>query len=129
MAGRSRRPARAAESTPYDTLGIEPGVSYGEIRKAYLRKVRESPPETDPAEFQKVRRAYEELKDGERKRKLDLSLVRRNLERNPPRHEPLDAVELFRRRALQLLTAGSDLYVKDFSSRYGEVDELIRNLR
>jgi curved DNA-binding protein CbpA len=38
-----------------------------EIRAAYLRKVKEHPPDRDPREFERVRDAYETLRDRRRR--------------------------------------------------------------
>lgn len=51
-------------STYYDILGLEPGASQAEIKKAYFRLVRQHSPESDPEQFQKIREAYEQLKKG-----------------------------------------------------------------
>ena len=48
----------------YETLGINPDASAGDIKKAYFRLVRKYSPEKDPQQFQKIREAYEALKDG-----------------------------------------------------------------
>jgi curved DNA-binding protein CbpA len=48
---------------PYQVLGIEAEASDEEIRAAYLRKIREHPPERDAAAFERVRDAYAELRD------------------------------------------------------------------
>lgn len=44
-------------------LGIAPGATKAEIRKAYLRLVKTRPPETDPEGFQRLRAAYDALND------------------------------------------------------------------
>lgn len=49
-------------NTYYDTLGLEPGASQAEIKKAYFKLVRQHSPESDPEQFQKIRKAYEQLK-------------------------------------------------------------------
>jgi curved DNA-binding protein CbpA len=52
---------------PYEVLGIPENSSEAEIRAAYLRKVREFPPDRAPEQFQAIRQAYDTLKDpGER---------------------------------------------------------------
>jgi curved DNA-binding protein CbpA len=56
---------------PYQVLGIEPEATSEEIRAAYLRKIREHPPERDAAAFELVRDAYADLRDPrERTRRL-----------------------------------------------------------
>ncbi len=48
---------------PYEVLELTPGASDQEIRAAYLRKLKQHPPERDPQEFERVRDAYEDLRD------------------------------------------------------------------
>jgi len=45
-------------------LGVSEHASEQEIRRAYLRRVAEHRPEQDPEGFQRVRQAYETLRDG-----------------------------------------------------------------
>jgi len=52
---------------PYRVLAIAPDAGDDEIRAAYLAKVREFPPDRAPAEFEKVRDAYEALRDPRRR--------------------------------------------------------------
>jgi curved DNA-binding protein CbpA len=59
---------------PYQLLGIPLEAGDDEIRAAYLRKVKEYPPDRAPREFEKVRDAYELLRDpGRRTRHLLVS--------------------------------------------------------
>lgn len=59
---------------PYQVLGIPLEAGDEEIRAAYVRKVKEFPPDRAPHEFEKVRDAYELLRDpGRRTRHLLLS--------------------------------------------------------
>ncbi len=48
--------------TYYEILGLKPGASQQEIKKAYFRQIRKHSPESDPKGFQEIRRAYDELK-------------------------------------------------------------------
>jgi curved DNA-binding protein CbpA len=48
---------------PFDILGISPDASADEIRAAYLAKVRECPPDRSPEQFERVRDAYEKVRD------------------------------------------------------------------
>jgi curved DNA-binding protein CbpA len=52
-----------AHDDPAEILGVSIDASPEQIRAAYLRKVREYPPERFPAEFEKIRDAYDILKD------------------------------------------------------------------
>ncbi|HBA47182.1 MAG TPA: hypothetical protein DCZ91_05170 [Lachnospiraceae bacterium] len=50
-------------NTYYQVLGLEPGASQLEIKKAYFKMIRQHSPESDPEQFQKIREAYEQLKN------------------------------------------------------------------
>ena len=54
---------------PREVLGVSSSAGEEEIRAAYLRKVKEYPPDQAPEEFEKVRNAFETLRDP-RKRTL-----------------------------------------------------------
>ncbi len=47
----------------YKILGLDPGASQMEIKKAYFKLIRQHSPESDPEQFQKIREAYEQLKN------------------------------------------------------------------
>ena len=44
-------------------LGVPVNAGEEEIRAAYLSKVKEYPPDRNPAEFEKIRDAYDTLRD------------------------------------------------------------------
>jgi curved DNA-binding protein CbpA len=48
---------------PRAVLGVAPDATDEQIRAAYLRKVKEFPPDRNPVEFEQVRDAYELLRD------------------------------------------------------------------
>ena len=48
-------------------LGISISASEEEIRSAYLAKVKEHPPDRSPEEFERIRDAYETLRDPRRR--------------------------------------------------------------
>lgn len=51
---------------PHDVLGLSPDEHDDDvIRKAYLNCLRAHPPDRDPEGFQRVRKAYDELRSGE----------------------------------------------------------------
>jgi curved DNA-binding protein CbpA len=54
---------------PNEVLGVAPNAAEEDIRAAYLRKLKEYPPDRAPEEFEKVRNAFETLRDP-RKRTL-----------------------------------------------------------
>ena len=50
-------------NTYYEILGLAPGASQTDIKKAYFRLIRQYSPESDPEQFQKIREAYEQLRN------------------------------------------------------------------
>jgi uncharacterized protein (DUF1786 family) len=53
--------------TPNEILGLTANASDAEIRAAYLTKVKEFPPDRSPEEFEKIRDAYDTLRDPRRR--------------------------------------------------------------
>jgi curved DNA-binding protein CbpA len=60
-------------------LGVTSSASLEDIRAAYLSKVREYPPERCPEEFERIRDAYEVLRDPRNRAKA--MLIARDFER------------------------------------------------
>ena len=60
-------------AAPQEVLGVAFDATEDEIRAAYLRKVKQYPPDRAPAEFERIRDAYEILRDP-RRRALDMLL-------------------------------------------------------
>ena len=52
---------------PHGILGVSVDASDEEIRTAYLGKVKEHPPERSPEEFERIRDAYDILRDPRRR--------------------------------------------------------------
>ncbi|MCH9684153.1 MAG: hypothetical protein K0V04_22160 [Deltaproteobacteria bacterium] len=50
---------------PYVLLDVRPGASPDQIRRAYLRRVKTFKPDRYPAEFRRVREAYDRLREQE----------------------------------------------------------------
>uniref|UniRef100_Q01SX6 Heat shock protein DnaJ domain protein n=1 Tax=Solibacter usitatus (strain Ellin6076) TaxID=234267 RepID=Q01SX6_SOLUE len=59
---------------PRQVLELPPDAGDEEIRAAYLRKVKQYPPDRAPSEFEKVRDAYESLKDPRRRARQMLAV-------------------------------------------------------
>jgi curved DNA-binding protein CbpA len=57
-----------------EILGIPANAAEEDIRAAYLRRVKEHPPDRSPEEFEKIRDAYETLRDP-RRRMRDMMLA------------------------------------------------------
>ena len=91
---------------PLQVLGIPPDAGEEEIRAAYLRKVKEYPPDRAPTEFEKVRDAYESLRDPRRR-------VHQMLEVDP--HEPF--VKLLEGRAGERRFLGPDQWIATLKGR------------
>ncbi|MBI3181927.1 MAG: DnaJ domain-containing protein [Myxococcales bacterium] len=58
---------------PWGVLGLGAGASDEAIRAAYLSKLKEHPPDRSGAEFERLRDAYEVLRDPRRRAALILS--------------------------------------------------------
>lgn len=56
-----------SSESPHDVLGVSPQASETEIRAAYLRKVRECPPDRQAEAFERIRDAYDVLRDPRRR--------------------------------------------------------------
>jgi curved DNA-binding protein CbpA len=66
---------RGDDLDPASVLDLEPDAGDDEVRAAYLRLIKEHPPERDPAAFERIRDAYDALRDpGRRARSLLLSV-------------------------------------------------------
>ncbi|HEX6813018.1 MAG TPA: J domain-containing protein [Planctomycetota bacterium] len=50
-------------SSPWDVLGVEPGCSPEDLRKAYAKQLKLHRPDVDPEGFRRIRDAYEFLRD------------------------------------------------------------------
>lgn len=64
------------KSDPYQTLNLSTTADEAEIRRQYLRLVKEHSPEKDPEGFAAIREAYEELRDPVERMKTRLFGIR-----------------------------------------------------
>jgi curved DNA-binding protein CbpA len=53
--------------TALEILGVELNATEEQIRAAYLAKVKEHPPDRSPDEFERIRDAYDALRDPRRR--------------------------------------------------------------
>lgn len=118
-----------AIKNPYEILDITETASFEEIRKAYLKKVKLCPPEKDPEGFKVIRKAYSLLKDGEQRKRLDLTLYRRKSGLKLINNEDYNFNSLFKDRIFRLLLYSSDLYVKNFKTHFHDITDEIRKLK
>jgi curved DNA-binding protein CbpA len=58
--------------TPFDTLGVTEDATDEAIKKAYLQKVRQYPPERAPEQFQNIRAAFDAIKTRQQRLKYQL---------------------------------------------------------
>ncbi|MDM8560333.1 J domain-containing protein [Candidatus Parabeggiatoa sp. HSG14] len=58
--------------TPFDILGIAENATDEEIKKAYLQKIRQNPPERAPEQFKTIRAAFEAISDRSQRLKYQL---------------------------------------------------------
>lgn len=131
--GRSKRragkqPTGQREETPYRILDVPEGAGAEEIRKAYLSKVREFPPEREPEGFKRIQKAYAVLKDAVRRKTLDQAMFRTILDPDGPEGPAVDFGDLFRERVFLLLLASSDLFTEDFSRHNTDIDRKVETL-
>ena len=55
--------------SPHEVLGLATDASEEQVRAAYLAKVKEFPPDRDAGQFEKVRDAYDTLRDPRKRAK------------------------------------------------------------
>lgn len=56
----------------YKILGTRSNIGQKRIKEKYIAKIKEFPPETHPEEFEEIRRAYETLKDVDKREQYDM---------------------------------------------------------
>ncbi|MFD1362065.1 tetratricopeptide repeat protein [Lentibacillus salinarum] len=61
------------EQSYYKMLGTTANISQRRIKEKYIEAVKKHPPETDPEQFEKIREAYETLKDPIKRKQYDIS--------------------------------------------------------
>jgi DnaJ domain len=57
---------------PFAVLGIGSEATEDEIRAAYLTGIKQNPPETAPEQFERIRDAYEQLRDPRKRARQSL---------------------------------------------------------
>jgi curved DNA-binding protein CbpA len=128
--GKKITPADAAPAkNPYEILGISREASPGEIRKAYLKKLRLSPPERDPEGFKAVKHAYTLLQDAVQRKTLDLKLFKKESGIEIKPGPPPDLMNFFTLRLLRFFLASSDFYTRDFSRDFRDITQEIKSLK
>ncbi|MGC8549487.1 MAG: DnaJ domain-containing protein [Acidobacteriaceae bacterium] len=64
-----------ADFNPYAVLGADPEANDDQIRAAYLARLKQFPPDRAPVEFERVRDAYDLLRDRRRRAQYKLFAV------------------------------------------------------
>lgn len=67
-----RRSRRPKVENYYKSLGLRANATQEAIKQKYIEMLRLFPPESYPEEFQRIRRAYETLRDPVKRSEYDL---------------------------------------------------------
>ena len=98
-------------TNPFQVLGVPETADDAEIKKAYLRKVREFPPDRAPQQFQVVREAFEAVQT--RRDRLRYRLFHTELPTPAMLLEPSSQDAGSRRPGLELLQRTLDRTLAD----------------
>lgn len=62
----------------YKKLDLDKNATVEEIKKSYLKKVKEFPPERNPDKFIEIRKAYEDILEYVNNEKYEVDLIKRH---------------------------------------------------
>ncbi len=105
---------------PYEVIGVAPTASQEQITQAYFARVRESPPERDPAGFKRLRAAYDRVKTPEKRLETDMTRFAPWPEPELPAAPPLD-LSVSRDDVFRAARAFSDLARTEWREDYREI--------
>jgi len=97
---------------PYTVLGLENLSDDAEIKRAYFKKVRESPPEREPEKFREIRQAYEKLKDAEFRSLVELFRLQTPMA-VPKRRRPVYDLKVHPEDLLRFALSVQDIAMED----------------
>ena len=89
---------------PYVVLAVDRRADEKTIKRAYFKKVREYPPESNPEKFKEIRTAYDQLRNAERRAKIDLFLLQ-SPPKTPNRRRPNYDLNVHRADMIRLALA------------------------
>ncbi|CQR72108.1 chaperone protein DnaJ [Sporomusa ovata DSM 2662] len=69
---RRRKKASREVEDYYALLAVNQDAEFADIKRGYLQKLRQYPPENYPAEFEQIRRAYDTLRDAAQRKEYDI---------------------------------------------------------
>lgn len=118
----SAQPTNEMTANPYDVLGVPRTATGDEIKRAYIEQVRQHPPERQPAEFKRIRAAYDQLRSPEKR--LDVDMLMLEDWPAPARVVPLSPIDtsVQAEHLLDVLKACVDLEGRGASQYFREVD-------
>lgn len=107
---------------PYSELGIARTATAAEIKQAYFALVRAYPPEREPQRFKRIRAAYEQLRDTERRIATDMLLLQAWPAATRQRRAPQLDLTLHREDVLAAARSLTDLERRDWREHFAKVE-------
>jgi len=107
---------------PYSELGVARTATPAEIKQAYFALVRAYPPEREPQRFKRIRAAYEQLRDAERRVETDMLLLEEWPAPTRKRRTPKLDLTLHREDVLALARSLTDLDRQDWRDQFAKVE-------
>ncbi len=107
---------------PYSELGIARTATPAEIKQAYFALVRAYPPEREPQTFKRIRAAYEQLRDAERRLETDMLLLHEWPASTRKRRVPKLDLTLHREDVLDAARSATDLERRDWREHFAKVE-------
>ena len=106
---------------PYSVLGVDRAATLDEIKSAYFAQVRQHPPEQDQEAFKRIRAAYDQLRDPQRRIEADMRLIEEwPVPTRSPRLPKLD-LGVQTEDVLSICRSDTDLARQDFRSAFRRV--------
>jgi curved DNA-binding protein CbpA len=107
---------------PYSELGVARTAMPAEIKQAYFALVRAYPPEREPQTFKRIRAAYEQLRDAERRLETDMLLLQAWPAPRRKRRAPKLDLTLHREDVLAAARSLTDLERRDWREQVARVE-------